>query len=61
MGSICTEAGMFAIRARKKAISEKDFLKAIEKIKYDSRFSATEKYKVYNWLHKININFQLFS
>jgi 26S proteasome regulatory subunit T1 len=39
---------MFAIRARKKAISEKDFLKAIEKIKYDSRFSATEKYKVYN-------------
>ena len=40
--SVCTEAGMFAIRARRKAISEKDLLEAIEKvIKGYSKFSAT--------------------
>jgi 26S proteasome regulatory subunit T1 len=47
--SVCTEAGMFAIRARRKAISEKDLLDAIEKvIKGNSKFSATGKYMVYN-------------
>jgi hypothetical protein len=30
--SVCTEAGMFAIRARRKAINEKDLLEAIEKV-----------------------------
>jgi len=40
--SVCTEAGMYAIRARRKAISEKDLLDAIEKvIKGYSKFSAT--------------------
>jgi len=40
--SVCTEAGMFAIRARRKAINEKDLLEAIEKvIKGYSKFSAT--------------------
>lgn len=40
--SVCTEAGMFAIRARRKAISEKDLLAAIEKvIKGYQKFSAT--------------------
>jgi 26S proteasome regulatory subunit T1 len=47
--SVCTEAGMFAIRARRKAISEKDLLKAVEKvIKGYSKFSAAHKYVVYN-------------
>ncbi|CAD8060207.1 unnamed protein product [Paramecium primaurelia] len=47
--SVCTEAGMFAIRARRKAISEKDLLEAIEKvIKGYQKFSATQKYMVYN-------------
>lgn len=47
--SVCTEAGMFAIRARRKSISEKDLLDAIAKvIKGYSRFSATPKYMVYN-------------
>jgi len=47
--SVCTEAGMYAIRARRKAISEKDLLDAIEKvIKGYSKFSATQKYMVYN-------------
>lgn len=47
--SVCTEAGMFAIRARRKAISEKDLIMAIEKvIKGYSKFSATQKYAVYN-------------
>ena len=40
--SVCTEAGMFAIRARRKSISEKDLMDAIEKvIKGYSKFSAT--------------------
>ena len=47
--SVCTEAGMFAIRARKKSISEKDLLDAIDKvIKGYQKFSSTQKYMVYN-------------
>ena len=47
--SVCTEAGMFAIRGRRKFISEKDLMDAIEKvIKGYSKFSATGKYMVYN-------------
>eukprot|EP00002_Diphylleia_rotans_P037079 TRINITY_DN824_c0_g1_i5.p1 TRINITY_DN824_c0_g1~~TRINITY_DN824_c0_g1_i5.p1 ORF type:complete len:426 (+),score=124.20 TRINITY_DN824_c0_g1_i5:56-1333(+) len=47
--SVCTEAGMFAIRARRKAVSEKDMLDAINKvIKSYAKFSATPKYMVYN-------------
>ncbi|KAL6044831.1 26S proteasome regulatory subunit 7A [Balamuthia mandrillaris] len=47
--SVCTEAGMFAVRARKKTVSEKDFLDSINKvIKGYAKFSATPKYMVYN-------------
>jgi len=47
--SVCTEAGMFAIRERRKTVSEKDFLDAINKvIKGYAKFSATPKYMVYN-------------
>ena len=47
--SVCTEAGMFAIRARRKIITEKDLLDAVDKvIKGYSKFSATHKYMVYN-------------
>nr|CCC48897.1 proteasome regulatory ATPase subunit 1, fragment [Trypanosoma vivax Y486] len=47
--SVCTEAGMFAIRARRKTINEKDFLQAVNKvIKGHHKFSATAKYMVYN-------------
>jgi len=47
--SVCTEAGMFAIRERKKTITEKHLLDAIEKvIREYKRFSATPKYMVYN-------------
>ncbi|KAH0478665.1 MAG: uncharacterized protein KVP18_004070 [Porospora cf. gigantea A] len=47
--SVCTEAGMFAIRGRKKAVSEKHLIDAIDKvIKGYKRFSATAKYLVYN-------------
>lgn len=47
--SVCTEAGMFAIRARRKAVTEKDMLDAVEKVvKGYSKFSATPKYLVYN-------------
>merc|ERR1712152_91349 len=30
--SVCTEAGMFAIRERKKMVTEKHFLKAVTKV-----------------------------
>jgi len=47
--SVCTEAGMFAIRARRKAITEKDMLEAVNKVvKGYAKFSATPSYAVYN-------------
>merc|ERR1711971_1328939 len=49
ISSVCKEAGMFAIRARRKTISEKDMIDAVNKvIKGYSKFSATPKYLVYN-------------
>jgi len=47
--SVCTEAGMFAIRERKKTVTEKHFLDAVQKvIREYKRFSSTPKYMVYN-------------
>jgi 26S proteasome regulatory subunit T1 len=47
--SVCTEAGMFAIRARRKMATEKDFLDAITKIiKSYSKFSAISRYLTHN-------------
>lgn len=47
---MCTEAGMFAIRSRRKVATEKDFLEAINKvIKAYAKFSATPRYMTYNW------------
>jgi 26S proteasome regulatory subunit T1 len=47
--SVCTEAGMFAIRARRKNVSEKDFLESVNKVvKGYKKFSSTPKYMVYN-------------
>jgi len=47
--SVCIEAGMFAIRSRRKSTSEKDFLDSINKvIKGYQKFSSTPKYMVYN-------------
>ena len=47
--SICTEAGMFAIRNRHEYVTEKDFLNAINKVvKTYARFNATPKYLIYN-------------
>ena len=47
--SVCTEAGMYAIRARRKTVTEKDFLDAVTKvIKGYQKFSATPTYMVYN-------------
>ncbi|KAJ3203239.1 26S proteasome regulatory subunit 7 [Entophlyctis luteolus] len=43
--SVCTEAGMYAIRARRKIATEKDFLEAVQKvIKSYAKFSATPRY-----------------
>lgn len=47
--SVCTEAGMFAIRERRKIATEADFLKAVDKvIKGYARFSSTPRYLTYN-------------
>lgn len=47
--SVCTEAGMYAIRARRKSVSEQDMMEAIEKvIKGYKKFSSTNKYLQYN-------------
>jgi len=47
--SVCTEAGMFAIRGRRKSITEKDMIDAVNKvIKGYQKFSSTPKYMVYN-------------
>lgn len=42
-------AGMFAIRARRKVATEKDFLSAVEKvIKGNLKFNSTATYMQYN-------------
>ena len=47
--SVTVEAGMFAIRARRKLVTEKDMLDAVQKvIKGYNKFSSTPKYMVYN-------------
>lgn len=47
--SVSTEAGMYSIRARRKSVSEKDYLDSINKvIKGYQKFSSTPKYMVYN-------------
>lgn len=47
--SVCTEAGMFAIRARRKLVTEADMLEAVQKvIKGYAKFSSTPKYMTYN-------------
>ncbi|KLO09831.1 26S proteasome subunit P45 [Schizopora paradoxa] len=47
--SVATEAGMFAIRARRKVATERDFLDAVEKvIRQGTKFSSTPLYQVYN-------------
>jgi len=47
--SVCSEAGMFAIRQRRKTVNEKDFLEAVNKVmKEYQKFSATGIYMAYN-------------
>jgi 26S proteasome regulatory subunit T1 len=47
--SVCTEAGMFAIRSRRKLATEKDFIEAVNKvIKAYAKFSSTPRYMTYN-------------
>uniref|UniRef100_A0A7S1KM91 AAA+ ATPase domain-containing protein n=1 Tax=Percolomonas cosmopolitus TaxID=63605 RepID=A0A7S1KM91_9EUKA len=47
--SVCTEAGMFAIRDRRKIVNEKDMLDSISKvIKGYKRFSSTANYMIFN-------------
>tara|TARA_B100000475_G_scaffold97244_1_gene70582 strand:+ start:283 stop:1812 length:1530 start_codon:yes stop_codon:yes gene_type:complete len=60
--SVCTEAGMFAIRQRRKTVGEKDFLDAIAKvIKGYQKFSSTAKYMVWRLRALIYPLFFMFS
>lgn len=46
---MCREAGMFAIRSRRRIVSERDFLEAVEKvIQGYKKFSAVAKYEALN-------------
>ncbi|TFK72600.1 26S proteasome subunit P45 [Pluteus cervinus] len=46
--SVATEAGMFAIRARRKVASERDFLDAVEKVvRQGTKFSSTPLYQIH--------------
>ncbi|KAK0483267.1 hypothetical protein IW261DRAFT_1360923 [Armillaria novae-zelandiae] len=50
--SVATEAGMFAIRARRKVASERDFLDAVEKVvRQGTKFSSTPLYQGLNRRH----------
>lgn len=56
--SVCTEAGMFAIRARRKVATEKDFLESVNKvIKGYQKFSSTPKVRLINLVLLLSINF----
>ena len=47
--SVCTEAGMFAIRSRRKVAIEADFVNAAYKVMTAyAKFSSTPKYMIYN-------------
>lgn len=47
--SVCIEAGMFAIRDRRKIATENDFFKAVDKVvKEGAKFSSTPRYLTYN-------------
>jgi 26S proteasome regulatory subunit T1 len=47
--SVCTEAGMYAIRARRKLATEKDFLESVNKvIKGNAKFNSTASYMIFN-------------
>ena len=51
--SVCTEAGMFAIRARRKVATEKDFLEAINKVyTLDSIYFFIRKMKEFKSLFR---------
>ncbi|GAW02240.1 26S proteasome subunit P45 [Lentinula edodes] len=46
--SVATEAGMYAIRARRKVASERDFLDAVEKVvRQGTKFSSTPLYQFF--------------
>lgn len=60
--SVTTEAGMFAIRARRKLATEKDFLEAVEKvIKQGQQFSSSALYAQYNVRLSLSLSRPVFA
>ncbi|PSC72117.1 26S protease regulatory subunit [Micractinium conductrix] len=55
--SVCTEAGMFAIRARRHCATEEDFLKAVHKVVRDyQKFSANPRPQYMNPVNQYEID-----
>ena len=49
VAGVCREAGMFAIRARRKTVTERDFLDAVDKvIRRDRKFTGFAEYQAHN-------------
>lgn len=49
VAGVCREAGMFAIRARRKTVTERDFLDAVDKvIRRDRKFTGFAEYHAHN-------------
>lgn len=58
--SVCTEAGMYAIRARRKVATEKDFLESVNKVvKGYAKFSSTPKYVFYSFCFDFGVGVYL--
>jgi 26S proteasome regulatory subunit T1 len=60
--SVCTEAGMFAIRARRKSVTEKDFLDSINKVSlFFSGYCGSFYFKSFISFNKVIKGYQKFS
>ena len=56
--SVCTEAGMFTIRARRKITTKEDFIEALnEVIQAYAKVSSTPRYMPYNWTISVPVVF----
>ena len=45
MRNVCTEAGMFAIRAEREYVTEEDFMKAVRKVVESKKLENKLEYK----------------
>jgi ATP-dependent 26S proteasome regulatory subunit len=58
--SVCTEAGMYAIRARRKTVTEKDFLEAVNKVGRLAHLNATAVVKEGHHSSRVLVRVRLY-